>query len=541
MFIILAITVLFKPILFTSSNNFKSNFIVCNLLFENPKIFSAIKVLFIISCFIPIGLISKLIFSFLYAPKTTFSRTAPSFEILVGKDENGNKVYIPEKGLYQNILITGSIGSGKTASAMYPFTKQLLKINNESNKKLAFLILDVKGNYYKKVLEFAKEADRLDDVVVIELGGKYCYNPLDKQDLKATVLANRLKEILLLFSPNNSESYWLDKAEAILEASINFIRLYNNQYVSFDEIHNLITDKEYFDKKVHLTRNIFTSGKLSNEEAYLLLSSISFLEKDYFSLDERNFNILKSEITRITNPFVSDYEVKKTFCPDKKNENFYGFEDCLKNGKIVVLNMNIARYKNLSKIIAAYLKLDFQTDVIKALNSNTIRPSAFISDEYQEYVTTSDANFYAQSREAKCINIIATQSYTSILNTLNNQNASKVIIQNLVNKFWFRTDDIYTIEDIQKQIGKEEKTRVSKTISENSKENNYSLVSHDFTAFNSSLSESVNEYSQLDFVYDYNFFTQNLNTFSCVAFLSDGDTILKPCKLNMIPYFKEEI
>ena len=118
--------------------------------------------------------------------------------------------------------------------------------------------------------------------------------------------------------------------------------------------------------------------------------------------------------------------------------------------------MNIAEYKNLSKIIAAYLKLDFQTDVLKQLANSSLpkRTTVFISDEYQEYVTSSDADFFSQSREAKCINIISTQSYTSIVNALNNQYSSKVIIQNLVNKFWFRTDDIFTIEDIQKQIGK---------------------------------------------------------------------------------------
>ena len=37
-------------------------------------------------------------------------------------------IYLPEKSLFQNILITGTIGTGKTSSAMYPFTKQLLNI-----------------------------------------------------------------------------------------------------------------------------------------------------------------------------------------------------------------------------------------------------------------------------------------------------------------------------------------------------------------------------------------------------------------------------
>ena len=64
-------------------------------------------------------------------------------------------------------------------------------------------------------------------------------------------------------------------------------------------------------------------------------------------------SILKSEITRITNVFVSDYDIKKTFCPKLEDLNFYGFEEIINKGKILVLNMNISEYRNLSKIICA--------------------------------------------------------------------------------------------------------------------------------------------------------------------------------------------
>ena len=446
--------------------------------------------------------------------------------------------------MYQNILITGTIGTGKTSSAMYPFTKQLISYSNQnSEQKLGMLILDVKGNYYQKVIEFAKECHREEDLIIIELGGKYKYNPLHKPNLKPSILANRLKTILLLFSKNNSESYWLDKAEQILAEAIKLCRLYNNYYVTFEELHKLITQPYYYLEKISLLREKFVQNKFAQNEIYDLLSSLNFFEKEFLNLDTRTLSILKSEITRITNCFISDYDVLKTFNPQENELNFYGFEEVLEKGKIVVLNMNISEYTNLSKIIAAYLKLDFQTEVMSRLSKytdNSFRSVCFISDEYAEYCTETDANFFSQSREAKCINIVATQSYTSLLNTLREQSTLNVIIQNLINKLWFRSDDILTIENVQKQIGKEDKEKVSKGISENAKETVFSYFTNSLNSKNSSISETISTYVHSDFIYDTNFFTQSLENFTCLAFLSDGSKIISPQKIHLFPYFQKK-
>lgn len=91
--------------------------------------------------------------------------------MFIGNNSETNlPVFISPKSLYQNILITGTIGTGKTSSAMYPFTKQLMKINQSDEKeKIGMLILDVKGNYHLKVLEFARELHREDDVIIIKV------------------------------------------------------------------------------------------------------------------------------------------------------------------------------------------------------------------------------------------------------------------------------------------------------------------------------------------------------------------------------------
>lgn len=461
--------------------------------------------------------------------------------LLIGYDADSKRnIYIPESGLFQNFLITGTIGTGKTSSAMYPFTEQILKYNSiNNNNKFGILVLDVKGNYFKHIKQIAYKYHLSKDIIEIGLNSPTVYNPLHKPNLSPIVLANRLKTILLLFSENNSESYWLDKAEQILAECIKLCRLYNDGYVTFMEIHKLVTEPDYYKSKVAILRNMFYNSNFSYQEIYDLNSSITFFEKEFYSLDNRTLAILKSEITRITNIFVSDYRVSKAFCPPKEKLNFKGFNFALSKGKIVVLNMNIAEYKNLSKLISAYLKLDFQSEVMYNLSHNRVKPSVFICDEYAEYVTKTDADFFSLSREAKCINIVCTQSYSSLKNTLKDETTVKVIIQNLINKIWFRTDDTFTIEEAQKQLGKEFKTLTSTSYSEGAKETKFNYITKSLNSRYSNITESFNTYSQKDFVYDTNFFTQNLETFSALAFLSNGSKILKPLKLKMIPYFEK--
>ena len=520
-----------------------------NICLKNPLLWKYIKIVFIFTYVFSNFIFSNFIFNqflskFLIKKekKSSGSKVLGSnlskLNLLVGKFNNEN-VYVPEKGLYQNFLITGTIGSGKTSSAMYPFTKQLLKYNSENpSDKVGMLILDVKGNYYNQVKNYVDLYGLQDDLVVIGLNSGIFYNPLHKPNLKPIVLANRLKTILTLFSENNSESYWLDKAEQILAEAIKLCRLYNDNYVTFSELHKLITVPGYYKDKIDVLKALFISSKLNNKQIYELNECLNFFQKEFEALDSRTKGILVSEITRITNTFISDYDVFSTFSPDKNKLNFLGFEDVIKSGKIVVLNMNISEYSLLSKIIATYLKLDFQTEILSSLSNGTDRKTAFICDEYDKYCTKTDSDFFSLSRESKCINIVSTQSYSSLKSALKDEASVKVITQNLINKIWFRTDDIFTIEEAQKQLGKEEKKKFSKTVSESAKETNFSYITNTLNSCNSNISESYNSYFQSEYIYDTNFFTRELETFTALTFLSDGNKIFEPRKFQMLPYFK---
>jgi hypothetical protein len=453
-------------------------------------------------------------------------------------------IIIDEKGMYQNLLISGTIGTGKTASAMYPLTKQIMSYKaHDKNLKPGMLVLDVKGNYYKQVLEFARGAGRTKDIVIIEMGGDYKYNPLHKPHMKPLVLANRIKVVLSLFSGKSAtDGYWLDKAELLIAECIKLCRLYNDGYVTFAEINKLVNNRTYLVNKITIL--VEDQDIMTNEEAELFETCRDYFENEYTNLSENTLSIIQSVVTQMTQFFYTDPDVRNSFCAPMEELNFLGFKEVIDHGKIVILKMNIAQYRNLAKTIAAYMKLDFQDEVMQRLirdDANTTRPVFMISDEYQEFVTATDAEFYAQSREPKCCTIVATQSYTSLINTLKDRDTVRTVTQNLINKIWLRTDDLFTVEEAQKQLGKEDKEKITKSISESSGDVKKSRILGTLVSDKSSISESVNVNTVKEFVFEETLFTQHLDVFTGICFLSDGAKILDPSIVHLQPYFSETI
>ena len=125
------------------------------------------------------------------------------------------------------------------------------------------------------------------------------------------------------------------------------------------------------------------------------------------------------------------------------------------------------------------------------------------------------------------------QSYTSLINTLPNEYAANVIIQNFVNKIWFRNDDIYTVDKIISQLGKEKKITRSKTYTENGRNSKYCVLSNKIISYKSDFSEGYSENESLQEKYSQEYFTQNLKTFEAMCVLTDGKKIKLYEKVKM--------
>lgn len=451
-------------------------------------------------------------------PKISFKK---SFKIVVNENSklnikipnlNENIISIEEKGLYQNILITGSIGSGKTSCAISNLLDGLLK------NDIGGIVIDIKGNYASQVENVADKYGKKQDVIKISLDNNFVYNPLDDSNLSSIEMASVIKKVLVIISNNNvgSDPFWLDKAEEYIKDFITLIRIYNGGCVNFKELHNMAISKSYLEEKLKVIKNKVLNNELTEDQLFEVNSAIQNINNDYLSLDQRTFGIIKSEITRMTSIFLSNSKICNKFCGKSKKIDFY-------SGKIYVLSLDISNNNKLSTIISTYLKLQFQRQVLQ--NGIKNKPIFFVCDEYQEICNMQDANFFSLSREYKCINIVSMQSYSSLINKLRDEHVSNVILQNFVNKIWFRNDDEYTIKKIVSQLGKKKIINKTMSYSENGKNARFSKLSKKFISYKSDFSQSYSEVESIQNKYTEDYFSQELATFEAMCLISDGSKI----------------
>ena len=69
------------------------------------------------------------------------------------------------------------------------------------------------------------------------------------------------------------------------------------------------------------------------KQIYDLNSSLEFFQNEFEKLDSRTMAILKSEISRLTLTFISDFDVQNAFCPNKEALTFTGFSELIKTRK----------------------------------------------------------------------------------------------------------------------------------------------------------------------------------------------------------------
>src|SRR5262249_41612203 len=126
----------------------------------------------------------------------------------LGPSENPHWLVIPERGLFTGIAILGAVGSGKSSCCMYPYAEQILSHKaDDPERRVGGIVLEVKGDFCRKVKEMLERHGRGTDYVEISLDSDFRYNPLHN-DLDAYALAFNIASLLNNLFGRGKEPFW---------------------------------------------------------------------------------------------------------------------------------------------------------------------------------------------------------------------------------------------------------------------------------------------------------------------------------------------
>ena len=177
---------------------------------------------------------------------------------------------IPERGLFTGIAIVGAVGSGKTASCMYPFAEQILAYRAEDpNRRIGGLILEVKGDFCARVREILARHGRARDYVEVSLESEYRYNPLHN-DLDAYALAYNIASLLNNLFGRGKEPFW-QQAYTNLVKFIILLHKVAFDYVTLFDVYECAINPDLLESRITEAerRLIEADSVLLWEEEYL--------------------------------------------------------------------------------------------------------------------------------------------------------------------------------------------------------------------------------------------------------------------------------
>ena len=440
-------------------------------------------------------------------------------------NEKPSWVIVGLKALVGNILITGSIGSGKTSGTIFTYIRQILA---NFTLRPAVLAIDPKGKIAKKIQEIANELNLGEHIIHMKLGGDVTFNPIYQPlALKGGAFSDISKMIrsaaVNYMGKSFDSPFWEQSASTLVKNCLIYCAATKNYYTLNDlysAMVRAVSSEEEFIKELEacLEKNEFDTEEKSN-----IRFSLQYFRSEYRQLDDKVKTGILATSTTFLNQF-QEYQASEIFCPLQEDLVIRSMDDVLNEGKILLLDIT---NDGLARSMGTFVKLHYEKALLNRLKQgrSTERPGVLIIDEYQDVVTTGygsdfgDETFLAEGREANAITIAATQSLSALENAIGRAKPTQVLASGFRTRILCHATDTSTISSYQSLAGKVERKHLSHSVSEHSKDE---ASSHGMgLSQRSSTSESVSTSEQKeDAVTAHDLAT--LSSYKAYAMLFDG-------------------
>ena len=148
---------------------------------------------------------------------------------------------------------------------------------------------------------------------------------------------------------------------------------------------------------------------------------------------------------------------------------------------------------------------------------------------------SGDEKFFALSRQAKCIPIVATQSISSLRSTLPGE-SWRTLLQTFRTKIFLALSDDFSAKCASEMCGKEEQLKLHYSFSENGQDAGVSVLTGQASAHRATIGTSKGYNLQRDFIFEPKVFAELKNAQSIVL-AYDGLNPWPPAYCYLKPYY----
>lgn len=454
-------------------------------------------------------------------------------------------VKLPGRGINGGIFISGSVGSGKTQGTILRYLEQILEAGENAP---AILAVDPKRTFLREAEQIIKRAGLGHKIVKISLKGSQSFNPVYVKDAlcdsRFVDLAEMVRSAAVNFMGKSSDSPFWDVSSAHLVRNTLAYCAAKYGYFTLLDLYKTIVraSKENLAEDL---RACIASGNFSDEEAFNIGRSVEYFENEYSQLEDRVRTGIVATSTAFINQF-QEFAATRVFCPKRENLTIASMEDLIRERKILLFDVN---QPGLARSMGTFVKLHYEQAVLNLLpelkEKNAVCTTALIIDEYQDVVTCGgggtigDESFLAKARESKPAVIVATQSLSSLMNSVGSQRPALELVQNFRTRIACHSSDLETIKLFQELAGKTDVERQTRSLSETAQAAKLNLLAGGFDSETASINESVSRSTQREDLVTGKEFSR-LRTFEAFAQVFDGIET-KFLKLYLKPHFLKAI
>ncbi len=481
-------------------------------------------------------------------------------EVLIEESEDGEKkeheishLLLNKNQLKENILITGQIGTGKTSGLILPIVDQIL--SNFSDPTFVCCI-DPKHTFIKSVKKMVLKKHTSKKLIHISFDNNITFNPIYVKDVLKNGRYVEVSSMIQSATTNfvggeggGNDKFWTYSSQSLIKYTLIYLASFKCYYTLKDFYQVLLEVSAVQDEETTPPHEkiavILEENEFDAEETYNIETAYSYFKDVYSNMDSK----IKSSIFATATVFLeqlNEFNISRIFCPEEKDLTIHSIDNLVNEDGILLFDI---KSPALSKPMCAIMKILVQGAILKRTSlpewGTKEFPLAFIViDEAQQVVSSGgghsmgDDRFLSMSREPGACSIYATQSLTSIRNTLKSESATNELIQNFRTWVFCSNTDALTIKAISNVAGKVKYLKQNRTVGESSSNANKGLLTTDFKSEKFNLSESISFVEEKKDLVSANRLA-TLGKFEAYAFISG----VKPkfTKMFLKPIFLKDI